>query len=147
VSDEPVDTLALHDVRPEHQRTHELLAELLAEVRALRFDRVPARRSSKGLSVDDRSRLLAALPIIAGLLGSAPWVVRELLAVAAEPRGLSLHAALGALNAKQLGKLFLRAHGEPIGSYVVERVCDSGRDGALWRVLGDPKVALSRESR
>ena len=110
-------------------------AELLAAFRLIVRDELRAvtlpRRGSQ-LTADDRSTLIAALPIIAAALGSEPWTTNDLFTLGAQRPPLA--RALGALSPKQFGKLLARAADVPIGSYMVERVGDR-RDGGIWRVL------------
>jgi hypothetical protein len=65
------------------------------------------------------------------VFGSDPFLVRGLF----ERAAAAIRLVLADLNAKQVGRLFRRARGQPVEGYLVQH------DGAelhvnLWRVLG-----------
>lgn len=83
------------------------------------------------LSRSDRERLGRMLLAIGGVFGSDPFLVRGLF----ERAAAAIRLVLADLNAKQVGRLFRRARGQPVEGYLVQH------DGAelhvnLWRVLG-----------
>lgn len=81
------------------------------------------------LSRVDQARLGAILPVVAATVGSAPFLVRELLGL--ESAGLRL--VLAGLSAKALGKLLRRGEGVPVAGLVVEQVgVEAG--AMLWKV-------------
>jgi hypothetical protein len=112
----------------------------LADIRAIVRDelrRALVERRRVPLCEADYDQLTDVLPIVVGLLGSDSWTVRDVYALTGEPRAMSLRAALGAVTARQFGKRLRRACDVDIEGYMVTKVGDSGRDGALWRVLID----------
>jgi hypothetical protein len=82
------------------------------------------------LSRSDCARLTTLLPMIAGALGSSPFLVRELY-VHESP---DLRLGLIGIGAKALGRMLRRASGVSLAGHVVERV-DREAGSTLWRVL------------
>lgn len=111
------------------ERVEALLVELIHEVRLLR--QAHERDDSPStLNRADRDALARLLPAIAGTLGSDLFTARELI----EHSAPALRLVCVGLSARQLGKLLRRAHGQPVGGYVVSS--DGLEVGAvLWRVL------------
>ena len=103
------------------------LDDVLTELhglRALLQDRGPSR-----LSRADRDRLARILPVVAGLMGSAPFLARELL----EHPSAGLGLVLAGSSSRSLGRLLRRAEGQPVAGYVVEQVGIEG-GAVLWSV-------------
>ena len=92
------------------------LDDVLTELhglRALLQDRGPSR-----LSRADHVRLAALLPVIAGAVGSAPFLARELL----EHPSAGLGLVLAGSSSRSLGRLLRRAEGQPVAGFVVQQV-------------------------
>jgi glutathione S-transferase len=103
---------------------------IAGELRGLRAD-LARQRPGASLSRADRDRLARLLPAVAGAFGSEPYVVNEL------PDAVAVRVVLDelGLTAKQLGRLFHRGVGLPIGRLVVERA-GVELHRTLWRVVG-----------
>ena len=110
--------------------TDDLLRELIAEVRGLRAD-VQGRLTTPALSRTDRETLSRLLPAIVGALGSDSFLCRDLLDGDEYP---GLRVVTAGLNSKKLGRLFQRAEGIAVDTYVVERD-GSELNAVRWRVL------------
>jgi hypothetical protein len=96
----------------------------LRAVHLLLLDRGPSR-----LSRADRDRLARILPVVAGAVGSAPFLARELL----EHPSAGLGLVLAGSSSRSLGRLLRRAEGQPVAGYVVEQVgIEAG--AKLWSV-------------
>src|SRR5262245_3873238 len=108
--------------------TDALLRIVISELRGLRRDLAGQRPLS--LTRADRVVIGNLLPAIGGTFGSELFIVRELF----EHESAALHLLLHDVNAKQLGRLFRRAEGQPVGGYVIER---GGEElhCVLWRVV------------
>ncbi len=106
-------TLARHEV---------LLQQILLAVQAL--------QSSRALSRSDRERLAKILPVLGAVFGDQLFTSREVT----DSRAPGLRLVCKGVSVKQLGKLFRRAEGQPIGRLTVVRV--SIEAGAIvWKVL------------
>ncbi len=104
------------------------LDDVFAEVVRVR-QLVEAGRVESRLSRADQARLAAILPVAAGAVGSAPFLVRELLRL--ESAGLRL--VLAGVSGKALGRLLRRGEGQPVAGLVVEQVgVEAG--STLWKV-------------
>lgn len=111
----------------------ELLAAILDELRLLRRDlaaRAPAVSSDDG-------KLGALLAAIHGSIADRIFSAGDLLIHSRLPIASNLHAAIlaavGAANARKVGKAMARAEGRNLGGLVVVRV-DSDSTGILWSV-------------
>ena len=111
------DALGLHDVRPEHRHTHELLEQIL--------ERLPA---------GDDERRNALLCAMADVVRDQPFTLASVYAFAqqAGAAGEPLRLALGGLTPKACGKLLARWAAAP----AIVRVAESRGDGVLWRIVG-----------
>ena len=89
-------------------------------------ERLAGKRS---ISRADRKRLERLLPAIAGLVGPDEFLACDV--AEADDVGLQLVAA--GLNARQVGRLLLRAVGLPIGGYVVVRLGEHA-GAVLWKI-------------
>ena len=127
--DEP-DPLALHDLREGDRRTHDLLAQVLAELRSVRDP--------------DRARLDAVLSAIAAIVGPEGVSLASIYAFAekAGHAGEPLRRALDGTSPRALGKLFAKAAAG--GPYVV-RDGDT-REGTTWRIVGCDFAALKSQA-
>jgi hypothetical protein len=102
---------------------------VLAEVRSLRAE-LAAMRTARVLCRADRQALARILPAIGGAMGSDLFVAREVV----RHDSSAVQVALDGMNAKSLGRLFLRADGIAIDGYVVQRE-GAELNCALWRVV------------
>jgi hypothetical protein len=108
-----------------------LLGALVEEVRGLRADMAHNRqqRPSPTLGREDRTRLAAMLPAIAGAYGPEEFTSRDL----AEDESPAVRLVVGGLSVKRLSKLFSRADGVPVAGLMVQR---QGADlPTVWRVF------------
>ena len=113
-----------------------LLAELTAEVRALRSE-VAALRVPR-LAPADCATLARLLPAIREAVGPRVFSIGDLAEHARlpTPEALALRDALGPLDAgatRRLGKLFARALGVHVEGLLVQHVGED-RDGATWMI-------------
>jgi hypothetical protein len=145
------DPLALHDVRPEDERTHALLELVLAEVRALRAE-IAVRRDAPDRALDPAHRavLRAILPTIAGIVAGRAFTVTELQRHARLAEFGALRAAIDrAGGANRLGRLLRRAAtaGYEIDGYRVKHV-GVDRDGNVFTVASAANhAAISPHAR
>jgi hypothetical protein len=143
------DPLALHDVRPEDERTHALLELVLAEVRALRAE-IAVRRDAPDRALDPAHRavLRAILPTIAGIVAGRAFTVGELQGHARLAEFGALRAAIDrAGGANRLGRLLRRAAGCEIDGLRVEHV-GVDRDGNVFTVASAANhAAISPHAR
>ena len=90
--DDAPDPLKLHDVRPEHVKTHELLARVLAELAEVRAE-VRALRSV----ADNGSQICApgpeVVPLIATCVGACAFSAAELVDHCRLPQASTLRTA------------------------------------------------------
>jgi len=109
------------------ERQDAILAELKAIRGLLERDARQNLNAVPVLTRTDRDHLGRLLPAVAGLYGSAPWTVTELL----EHRSVRL--VTRGRSAAHLGRLLRRGRGIRIGRLVVEQVGEElGRQ--LWKV-------------
>jgi hypothetical protein len=143
------DPLALHDVRPEDERTHALLELVLAEVRALRAE-IAVRRDApdRALDLAHRAVLRAILPTIAGIVAGRAFTVGELQGHARLAEFGALRAAIDrAGGANRLGRLLRRAAGCEIDGLRVEHVGED-REGLVFTVASAANhAAISPHAR
>lgn len=117
---------------------------VLAELRDIsaRLERI--ERAAKSVSPD--AALLAA---ISREVGAASFSAADLIRAAQKPHRVALaeaiHAAVGQLNARRLGRRVARFQGRESWGFVVEH---QGKDraGAIWRIrrIGDSRGSKSR---
>jgi len=105
------------------------LDDVYAEVCAIRR-LLELRGPASRLSRADRDRLDAILPVIAAVVGSEAFLIRELLQ--ADASGLAL--VLAGCSPKSLGRVLRRAEGVPVNGLLVERV-GTEDNAAIWRVV------------
>ncbi|HXG54018.1 MAG TPA: hypothetical protein VNJ03_01445 [Vicinamibacterales bacterium] len=106
---------------------HDVLEDVLAELRALRAllegSRKPLRRA-------DGDRLARILPAVAGALGSHPFAVRDLF----DDDSPALALVLTGMTTKSIAQLFSRGADQVIDGYVVQRA-HRELNAQLWRVV------------
>jgi hypothetical protein len=132
--------LELHDLRPEDRRTHELLAAVLAEVHAMRCE-LAERRAPERVPRLHAGVAAPMLREISDAVGGTVWSGRELIDYAMDKdRQLlaAIEVACGPRDAgivRRLGRLLAQVEGRPVDGYMVERMAETSRDGASWRVM------------
>ena len=105
--------------------TLDLLYDELRAIHHLLADRGPSR-----LSRADCDRLARILPVVVGAVGSAAFLVRELL----EHSSAGLRLVLAGCSSRSLGRLLRRAEGQPVAGFVVQRVgVEAG--AKLWQIV------------
>jgi hypothetical protein len=133
------DPLEIHDVRVEHETTHQLLRELLAKVDALRAV-VEREHVPRPVLARVQQRALAALlPEISAAVGSAVWTCRELIDERAHDREMAraLARTIGPFDGaivRRLGCLLSAAEGHVVAGLMVTQHDERSRDGARWSV-------------
>jgi len=123
--------MAVRPVRmPAPDGVEALLRELVAGQRQI-IQLLEQQRRPSHPTREDRDRLAAILPAIAGALGSEAFASRDLVSDDAAP---ALRVVLAGLTVKSIGRLLARAEGTPINGYMVER-CGVEINVTLWRVV------------
>jgi hypothetical protein len=108
----------------------DLLRELIAEVRGLRADLRQVRPALSSLTREDRERLAAILPAIAGALGSEPFTSRDVI----EDEAPAVRVVRKGLTVKALSKLFVRGLDVPIDGLMIQKA--GAEFGVVaWRVV------------